>query len=338
MDKLADIPDEARENPEFEPLLEELRKKRERSESPEQPSKRPRADTKSLLPFGANDIENPIPAETDIKSYNIDRLQRGLQHINYASKRNISPRTREFLARYKTAYKDALIESTQGNIQVVKALDGLYSSCAYYFNPLPPFKQEYFDAYIELRQFELIANYGDYLGEELQRFRADLKSNSIIDSAGKNIWKEFCPPKTWVQIADALKDDKLSNMRQYMNEACFKMGLDPDHMSWLIEEWAVRNRKFHNRIRPDIEECRWLKVAQQLSRDLKELVNVAPSPEVASQYETVLVRVRDRYFEVVDPDNPDHWIPNAHAAAKTREKVEADKKRAAKGTMATGKA
>jgi hypothetical protein len=55
-------------------------------------------------------------------------------------------------------------------------------------------------------------------------------------------------------------------------------------MSWLIEEWAKRNRIFHNHIRLYIFGCQWPRLAEQICRDLKELLNVASTEDTATSY------------------------------------------------------
>ena len=75
----------------------------------------------------------------------------------------------------------------------------------------------------------------------------------------------------------------------------------------LISEWAERNRTFHNQIREYIADCHWPRLAEQLCRDLKELLNVAPDPETATKYEKVLLDIQNEFFDTMSHDDPQHW-------------------------------
>ena len=101
-------------------------------------------------------------------------------------------------------------------------------------------------------------------------------------------------------------------------------------MLWLIEEWAQRDRVFHNSIRQYISECRWHFVAKQLCRNLKELLNLSPNHNTAVKYKRVLLKIRSDYFKIKDPDDPDYWVPNEKAMKLLEEKVAKDKKEAEK--------
>ena len=92
---------------------EEIRKRvRERDgfDSEGRPTKRARADTRTLLSSGDDEqeVEEPPKPEDDLDKYDRERLQKGLKYINGAAKRKITPRTHEFLKLHKDAYKAAL--------------------------------------------------------------------------------------------------------------------------------------------------------------------------------------------------------------------------------------
>jgi len=101
-------------------------------------------------------------------------------------------------------------------------------------------------------------------------------------------------------------------------------------MIWLINEWAERNRVFHNQIRQYISDCHWGHLAEQLCRDLKELLNVAPDPDTAARYEEVLLSIQKEYFDVINRDDPQYWYPNKKARQLAKEKMAREKKRAGK--------
>jgi hypothetical protein len=210
-------------------------------------------------------------------------------------------------------------------------MDQVYYSAAFYLKPRSSEEHEHLMHYVKLRRLELLANYGDYLGQELQEIRADLKA--AVTGAGSEVREaalELGPPKTWLTIADELAGANMGDLRKHVYVACGVLGIDPIHMLWLIKEWAERNRIFHNQIREYISECRWGRLAEQVCRDLKELLNVAPDPDTAANYEKVILSIRNEYFDVISRDDPDYWFPNEKARKLAEEKMAREEKRARK--------
>ncbi|KAI9773114.1 MAG: hypothetical protein M1840_008235 [Geoglossum simile] len=147
---------------------------------------------------------------------------------------------------------------------------------------------------------ELLANYGDYLGRESQ---ADLMAAAT--GTGSEVRKESLehgPPKTWLTIADGLAD-----LRKHVN-------------GW--RKTASFTTNFAN-IYPN---CHWRRVAEQVCRDLKELLDVAPDPDTAANYEKVLLSIQKEYFDVIGCDDPEYWFPNEKARKMAEEKMAREKK------------
>lgn len=313
---------------------EEIRKRvreRDGSDSEGRPAKRARAETSALLPPGGDglEVEEPPKPEDDLDKYNRERLQKGLSYINGVAKRKITPRTQEFLKMHKDAYKVALESEVpeKASCAVVQALDRVYCSYSFYLKPRSSKDHDDLMQYVTLRRLELLANYGDYLEQESQGIRADPKA--AIPDAGSEVQHailELGPPKTWVTTADELAGANMGDLRKNVYIACGVLGIDPNHMLWLIKEWAERNRIFHNQIRQYISDCHWAQLAEQICRDLKELLNVAPDLDTAEKCEKVLLSTRDNYFIVISNDNPQHWIPNQKAMKLTEEKRAREKK------------
>ena len=317
---------------------EEIKKRvreRDGSDSEGRPKKRARADTRALLPPGDDEqaVEEPPKPETDLDKYDLERLQKGLRYINGAEKRKITPRTQEFLKLHKDAYKAALADEAQAETPraVVQAMDQVYYSGSFYFKARSSDEHEKLMLYIKLRRLELLANYGDYLGQELQDIRANLKAAAT--GAGPDLKEaavELGPPKTWLTIADELAGANMGDLQKHVYIACGVLGIDPNHMKWLIQEWAERNRIFHNHIRQYISECHWPRLAKQICRDLKELLSVTPDPDTAAKYEKVLLSIQNEYFDVINRDDPQHWFPNEKARKLTEERMARERKRAQK--------
>ncbi|KAI9808903.1 MAG: hypothetical protein M1826_004020 [Phylliscum demangeonii] len=309
--------------------IKDLVRKRDDSDSEDRPAKRVRPDTSAHLPPGGDekDVEEPPKPEDDLDKYDRERLQKGLRYVDGAAKRKITPRTQVFLKLHKDAYEAALDDGKpeKASRAVVQAMDRVYSSAAFYFKPEDP---DRLMLYVKLRRLELLANYGDYLGHELQGHRADLKaaaaggSGEVQDAA-----KELGSRKTWLNIADELAGTDVNDLRKHVHTACGVLGIDPYHMLWLIKEWGERNRTFHNQIRQYVTDRHWPDLAQQICRDLHELVNVAPDLDTAAKYEKVLVRIREDYFDVMRDDDPQYWFPNEKAKKLSQETVARDKKR-----------
>ena len=303
------------------------------SANEERPTKRARANTDTLLSPVIDDqnIEEPPKPENDLDNYDRERLRKGLRYINEAAKRKITPRTQEFLKLHKDAYKAALEAPNKASQAVVQAMDQVYYSAAFYLKSRSPEEHDRLMCYVKLRQLEFLANYGDYLGQELQEIRADLKAAAIgASSEIRQAAIELGPPQSWLDIADQLAGKDVNNLQKHINVACGILGIDASHMSWLIKEWAQRNRMFHNQIRQHISDCHFVSLAEQLCRDLKELLNVAPDPETAVKYERVLLSIQEEYFVVQSRDDPQYWIPNEKASKLIKEKVARDKKKAKK--------
>jgi hypothetical protein len=102
---------------------------------------------------------------------------------------------------------------------------------------------------MKLRQLELLANYGDYLGQKLQEIRADLKAAAAgASSEVRKAAFELRPPKTWLTIVDELAGANVTDLYKYVYIACGILGINPNYMLWLIGEWRDRNCIFHNQI------------------------------------------------------------------------------------------
>jgi hypothetical protein len=155
---------------------------------------------------------------------------------------------------------------------VIQAMDRVYSSASFYFKELPLLEDDEITIKLaKLRQLELYAEYGDYLGQTLENVRKDLKAAAKASGDDEEMRKAVAVlrgPKSWVTIADELADTNMLDLRNGVDIACYRLGIDPNHRKWLIQEWASRNRTFHNRIRDQIFDCSWSSLAQKLSRDL----------------------------------------------------------------------
>ena len=300
--------------------IRSLVRKRDESTSPVASSKRPRTRDGEPEPAGLDekhDLNEPPIPEKSLADYDKNRLTEGLSKMKQIAKRDITPRTQAFVKMHIEAYRNALDEEspTKAAVAVVQALDQVYNSSAFYLKPRLPDEQERLMNYLKLRRLELLGNYGDYLGQNLQEIRARLNKEAAarMDPDLERASAALGRPYTWVQIAENLQGVNAAEMHKNVGVACAVLGLDPNHMIWLINEWAARNDVFHNQVREYINTCDWSEVAKAISRDLKELIKVCPDQETARSYEKVLLSIREEYFDVIDDDEPRSWVPNEKA-------------------------
>lgn len=314
MDPCAAIPED---------LGEEVRKRhRDRDEEERKaPNKRRRIPSTSISNAEIPASLQPPKPEENLDAYDPQRLEQGLEYITSAFKRDITPRTRTFLELHQEAYEKALVEPSENPaaVAVVQALDQVYDTQPFYFKPRQGKDYEEFLAFVKLRQFEMLANYGDCLGQELQELRAELKQTARF--GGKDV-KEAAfalgPPTTWVQIADELSGNSLG-IDTHVRVACGVLGIEADHVTWLIKDWGTRCRDLHNSVRENIKDCRWTSLKDLLCRDLKELLMVTDG-KTASKYQTVLLSLAHEYFEIDDYVDSDAWYPNDKARELMKQK------------------
>lgn len=320
--------------------------------------RRPRSNTHELLgpdhPILPTTIDLPAfpQPETDFQAYTEERLQRGLQYVASKLKRNIIPRTKAFLINHKKAYKAAL-QATESDrltcLASVQTLEKVFNSESFLHNDYSQTDMTPIEAIRKFRELEILANYGDYLSHEVQGFRnrlfipgADEGEEEILSRARP----AFGNQKLWTEIADILKieeekiaelskashdDDYLkTNISYILRRSCYFLGIDSEHMRWAIQEYANRNRKFHNNINDYISNCSWHDLARQISKDLADLPMVMDLKAIP-RYERSIKNIRDKYFDVGDfPNDPQNWYPNSHAKELAKEKAAAEQKRQAK--------
>ena len=278
-------------------------------------------DTDELFPpeTDRHGPEDSLEPEDDLNNYTWERLQSGLLKINQAAEEmQITPRTRTFLSLYRDAYEVALAGTCPAiaSRRVVRAMDDVYHSATWYYRPRTGEEYGSMMCYIELRKLELQANYADFMGQE--------EGVSVVASSR--------PPTPLQQqqqnISRRLVDVDVSVLRKNVFLGCGILGLDPMHMRWLLQLWMERGDDDHmlcssTRLRGHILDCYWPRVAEQVCRDLKELVNIMGGDDdwdVAKGYERVMVGIRDMYFRVYNRDEWQHWIPNERAKGLSDEK------------------
>lgn len=182
-------------------------------------------------------------------------------------RRDTTPRTQVFLNLHKNAYQVALVDEVpdESCCKVVRSMDEVYCSAPFYFKTRDPAEQKFFQAYLQLRKLELLANSGDYVGQELQQIRAHLKLVSIeADDQRQATAAGLGVLETRESTTNSRTDQGMLILRQHGFVADDLLGIDLEHILWLIQEWATRNTIFHNQIRNYISGCSWSDLARQI--------------------------------------------------------------------------
>ncbi len=61
------------------------------------------------------------------------------------------------------------------------------------------------------------------------------KAHEDDDEASQHIASDLRGGQAWARVADGLAGDKVSELRNHAYVACHELGLETDHMLWLIE-------------------------------------------------------------------------------------------------------
>lgn len=133
---------------------------------------------------------------------------------------------------HQEAYEKALVDpfKNPAAVAVVQTLDRVFYTEAFYFEPRQGKDYEQLLAFVKLRQLELLTNYEDYLGHELQELRAGLKE--AAKTGRKDVQKASValgPRTTWVQIADELSGSDSLGIAAHVRVACGVLGIEADH-------------------------------------------------------------------------------------------------------------
>ncbi|KAG8527704.1 uncharacterized protein KY384_007858 [Bacidia gigantensis] len=267
----------------YEEEMRELIREREGLDDKTGPRKAPRVNTVTLLfpEHGSEEKTGALKPEETLEQYHNERLQQGLKYVTTEAKTDIIPRTRVFLEIAQCAYQVALQTKTRSACAVVQAMDSAYYYRPCFFKAASPQDNECLSLELKLRRLELSVNYLDYSNQDDSPH--DLKN------------------------------------RLYIN--CDILGIDPNHMRELINEYNKRNVNLGSQTAEHITNCYWTDLAIQLSRDLNELLNVCSDRATAEKYEEIILGIQAEYFEDIRgfPD-PRHWWPNGKARMLTTER------------------
>lgn len=299
-----------------------------------QVTKRKRRDTISLLPSSYDpdtDVmpEPPIP-EASPSLYTRERLQQSLAYAErFLKRRDISPRSELFMHIYKVELKDALkaetTEQRENHAMTVMAEERIIQDNMF----LRPLKSahnaELEDKLLQLREFQYLIRYGDYMKIVPTRLRLHAskhKSKNWQLISGKNYWSRIAMTigaeeearKEAVRVGAALGQVKLpTTAAVYM--ACADLGISEDIALWSIEEYGTRNREVHRNLNDLKREGEFPLLASILCADRNDLsstFSLIKSETDITHLRMIIQSEIDTWFEDTS-DNPNHpaaWVPS----------------------------
>lgn len=296
-------------------------------------------------------LQSPPNPEISTEEYTDERLQSGLLYVTTKLKRDLTPRTKDFLSMHKDAYQAALatmqsVENRERCRREVQTFDKIYRSNAFLYRTISTQEMEGLNTIRKIREYEILARYGDYLAQEVQDFRVDVYTkhdNQDEEEDMRSVQPIFSNEMLWTEIAETLKveqeeirkwkrlpggEDSLEkDVRWALKKACKTLGIDTDHMYWAIQHYATRNRTFHSNINTHIARCHWGNLAKHIHTDLGDLPLVMGLKE-AVPFERCLRNIQNRYFRLPRLENdPGGWAPNDHARELTNEMVKKELQR-----------
>ncbi len=253
--------------------------------------------------------------------------------------RKVTPRSIAFLELYRDTAKAAMEKPTKElKIELATLNKILHSKVILYKEP-SLIEKEGQEAIRKLVEMRYLADYGDYMAEQCQKFREGALEKNIVASKyftgfgqdwttiQEEIQKEETDLQDWI-AEGKLGPYPLQPTVRAVEYACEALGLHIYNTRFTIKRYAERNDIMHSKVRRYIQQCDWAPLAAQLWEDLRELPCVFGEEEY-EQMKQVLEQVRDRYFVVLDPMKP---VPSARASELNMARHEKLRRRAAATT------
>lgn len=288
---------------------------------------------KSLLPKSYDPNSNALPEipipEAHSSLYTKERLQKSLVYAEMClQRRDISPRSELFMQLYKDEIKDALnteaVEKRDHHVIMIIAEERLMQEKEF----LRPFKSastiEMGDQLLQLREFQYIARYGDYMKIIPNRLKIHASNTKFED------WELISGSVYWSKIADQLEEEEKKRKEATSKglfqvtsapvayaifKACYDLGISDDLAIWAIKEYAARNRGAHRDLIDLKKEGQYSLLAMILCADRNELFSTFScigSETDLTHLQNIIQGEIDTMFEdtVENPTNPSVWVPS----------------------------
>lgn len=157
-------------------------------------------------------MSNPPKPAYDDQAYTRGRLQIGLRYVATKLMRDLTPRTRNFLQLHKNAYKKALeaetgTENSVTRVKTVQTFDHIYHSNSFLYKDLSVAETNRLEAVRKIREDEILSNYGDYLGLEVQDLRTRVftaRMDEMEEEVMRAAHSGLSNDRLWTEVADLL--------------------------------------------------------------------------------------------------------------------------------------
>lgn len=271
-----------------------------------------------------------LPKEChDLSDYTDERLLESLAYANdrlLQRTRVVSPIAGNWLVIIKFATKNLLNgvfsgdeqkEAMQGVVQMAER--GIHGSHALYYLQTST-EDDALKRILELRRYEFVCRYGDYMATLANHLRKLAKTFNI---------KEFAlisSAKYWTDINIELnREADAWNARLFrhrkieaqevkhhilIDKVCIQIGISPEIMREVIAAYAERNSLAHLGLAAMLRDSQISKLKKTLYNDMREIEAVA-SWEETEKVTAIQVTIKfftERWFDIsFQPANPEVW-------------------------------
>lgn len=224
--------------------------------------------------------------------------------------RDITPRTRAFLAHLRKTIEKALRTKSDKAVEEVQVLEEFVESRSEKVEAIRSLKAVLSETYQELASTRLLTEYGDYLACNLAIAKAD---NTVRNQMA---WNEKSAQTDWMYVADRLEEEEVEiagwvarscsgaqparPMGYNITCAADHLGIPVKQLRYEVLTYGRRNRLCHNQVKRMAELGDWPKLARRILHDLDTLpVVMSFDNESEPLMRAAVERFRDRYFTAV---------------------------------------
>ncbi|KAL2048022.1 hypothetical protein ABVK25_011118 [Lepraria finkii] len=251
--------------------------------------------------------------------------------------RKVTPRTTAFLEQYRDTAAAAMMAPSRDKKIELATLNRILHSEAFLYRQPSKEELEGQVAVKELVQFRYYADYGDYMAENCKRFRdgaIERKTEGVQNFAGSG--ESWTVIQKRIDVEDDMYERWCDEGRpggaiafpdrptiEAIKKACTELGLNYENTRFAIRWYSRRNEVMHSKVGIYIQQCDWNALATQLWRDIRDLPNVFGDEEYRHMHKA-LDKIKDRYFDKLDPEKPVHNV-KAMALSCARNKKDREK-------------
>ena len=259
----------------------------------------------------------PVPEEVD-EAYTQERLQSSLAYaVQFLKRRDISPRSKNFMEIFEEELKKTLLapnaNEKKSGVTAVRVYEKLIEQNAFLWAQRFSQNLELETNLWEIREFQYLARYGDYMRiipTRLRQHASETKINDLELISGKHYWSDIARKlETEDEIMRNIRpfDSVARKTAKYRTHAAVYnasqgLGISKYLAIWSIIQYGLRNEKVHQ----DLEALRaagdYRQLAQVYSADLEDvdLVFSEFRTETNKQLLKIVINTEiQRWFEVL---------------------------------------